>query len=167
MQEGRIARLVDLVGQWTSYLFVIVVAITAYEVVMRYLFNAPTIWVHELAVALAATCFVVGGPVVHQRQQHITITVIYERMGPAAQRWSRVVSSVLTLVFGVLLTFAAWQQARLALLSGETSGTALNWPFPVYLKTLFLVAAAVLTVQSSVHLVEDVRRLLARGAGRG
>ncbi|NWG72947.1 MAG: TRAP transporter small permease subunit, partial [Parvularculaceae bacterium] len=93
MQEGRIARLVDRVGSWTSYLFVIVVAITAYEVVMRYLFNAPTIWVHELAVALAATCFVVGGPLVHQRQQHITITVIYERMGPAAQRWSRVVSS--------------------------------------------------------------------------
>jgi TRAP-type C4-dicarboxylate transport system permease small subunit len=85
-------------------------------------------------------------------------------MGPAAQRWSRVVSSVLTLVFGVLLTYAAWQQARLALLSGETSGTALNWPFPVYLKTLFLVAAAVLTVQSAVHLFQDVRRLRARGA---
>jgi len=164
MQEGRIARLVDLIGNWTSHLFLIVVAITAYEVVMRYFFNAPTIWVHELAVALAATCFVVGGPVVHQRQQHITISVIYDRMGPAAQRWSRAVSSVLALIFCVLLTYAAWQQARLALLSGETSGTALNWPIPAYLKTLFLIAAAVLTVQSAVHLVRDVRRLRGRTA---
>jgi len=164
MQEGRIARLVDLIGNWTSHLFLIVVAITAYEVVMRYFFNAPTIWVHELAVALAATCFVVGGPVVHQRQQHITISVIYDRIGPAAQRWSRAVSSVLALIFCVLLTYAAWQQARLALLSGETSGTALNWPIPAYLKTLFLIAAAVLTVQSAVHLVQDVRRLRARTA---
>jgi TRAP-type mannitol/chloroaromatic compound transport system permease small subunit len=164
MQERRIARLVDLIGNWTSHLFLIVVAITAYEVVMRYFFNAPTIWVHELAVALAATCFVVGGPVVHQRQQHITISVIYDRMGPAAQRWSRAVSSVLALIFCVLLTYAAWQQARLALLSGETSGTALNWPIPAYLKTLLLIAAAVLTAQSAVHLIQDVRRLRGRAA---
>ena len=163
-QPDRVTRLVDTFGQAASYLYLVVVAITAYEVAMRYLFNAPTIWVHEVAVALAATCFVIGGPLVHQRQQHITISVIYDRLRPAAQRWARALSALLTLVFGILLTYAAWLQAVLALKSGETSGTALNWPIPAYLKTLFLVAAVVLTAQSLLHLIRDVRRLRARDA---
>ena len=140
--HGRWDRLVETFGEWTSYLFIVVVAISAYEVIMRYVFAAPTLWVHELAVALAATCFVIGGPVVHQRRQHITISVIYDRLGPRAQRVARALASLLTLVFCVLLTYAAVRMVGPALRSGETTGTAINWPIPVYLKTLFLVAAA-------------------------
>jgi TRAP-type C4-dicarboxylate transport system permease small subunit len=162
-EQDRGDRLVDRVGAAVSYLFVVIVAITAYEVLMRYAFNAPTIWAHELAVALAATCFVIGGPVVHQRQQHITISVIYDRMGPAAQHWARMLSSVLTLVCCMLLSYAAFLQSRVALRAGETTGTALNWPIPAYLKTLFLAAVVLMAVQSLVHLARDIRRLRARG----
>jgi TRAP-type C4-dicarboxylate transport system permease small subunit len=158
-ERDRLGRLVDRVGEAVSTLFVVIVAITAYEVLMRYLFNAPTIWVHELAVALAATCFVLGGPLVHQRQQHITISFIYDRMPALAQRWARALSSLLTLVFCVLLAYAALQQASLALQSGETTGTALNWPIPAYLKTLFFIAVSMMALQSLLHLLQDVRRL--------
>ena len=44
-------RVVERFGELTSYLFIVIVGISAYEVVMRYLFGAPTMWVHELAVA--------------------------------------------------------------------------------------------------------------------
>ncbi|HZP88258.1 MAG TPA: TRAP transporter small permease subunit [Burkholderiales bacterium] len=155
--------MIDRIGAAVSYLFIVIVAITAYEVVMRYVLNAPTIWVHELAVALAATCFVIGGPFVHQHQQHITISFVYDRLSARAQRWARMISSLLTLVFCVFLSYAAYQQAALALASGETSGTALNWPIPAYLKTLFLIAAIVMTLQSLVHLSRDIRRIRARG----
>ena len=159
----RITRLVDAGGDAASWLFLVIVATTAYEVAMRYVFNAPTIWVHEVAIALAATCFVIGGPVVHQRQQHISISVIYERLGPAAQRWARALSSLLTLVFYLFLSYAATQQAWVALKAGETTGTALNWPIPAFLKTLFALAAVVLVLQTLGHLVQDIRRLRARG----
>jgi TRAP-type C4-dicarboxylate transport system permease small subunit len=159
---GRWGWLVERIGESASYLFVVIVAITAYEVVMRYALNAPTIWVHELAVGLAAACFVIGGPVVHQHQQHITISFFYERMRPAAQRWARAASSLLTLIFCVFLTYAASVQAVVALKARETTGTALNWPIPAFLKTLFAVAAALMAVQSLIHLAQDVRRLRAR-----
>jgi TRAP-type C4-dicarboxylate transport system permease small subunit len=160
--HGAFGRLVIAIGEWTSYLFLVIVAITAYEVAMRYLLNAPTIWVHELAIALAATCFVIGGPFVHQRREHITISVIYDRMGPRAQRWARALTSLLTLVFCAFLTYAAAQQGLVALRDGETTGTTLNWPMPAYLKTLIAACAAVMTLQSLLQLVEDVRRLRAR-----
>jgi TRAP-type C4-dicarboxylate transport system permease small subunit len=158
-ERDRLGRLVDRAGEAISYLFVVIVAITAYEVFMRYLFNAPTIWVHELAVALAATCFVLGGPLVHHRQQHITISFVYDRMPAALQHWARAISSLLTLVCCVLLSYAAYLQSSVALRSGETTGTVLNWPIPVYLKTLFLIAVVLMALQSLLHLVQDVRRL--------
>lgn len=161
-EQGRIARLVDRLSDWISYLFLIIVAITAYEVVMRYCFNAPTIWVHELAVALAATGFVLGGPLVLQREQHIAIAVIYDRLRPRAQRFARAINSLLALVFCALLSYAALRQAGVALEARETSGTALNWPIPLYLKTLFALAAVVMTLQSVAHLARDLRRLRAR-----
>ncbi|MCC7547820.1 MAG: TRAP transporter small permease subunit [Burkholderiales bacterium] len=155
-------RFVERFGEAASYLFIAVVAISAYEVVMRYAVGAPTIWVHELAVALAATCFVIGGPLVHQRRQHVTISFVYDRMGPRTQRVASVLGSLLTLAFCLLLTYASARQALIALRAGETTGTAINWPIPAYLKTLFAIAAAVMVVQSAAHLVTDLRRLRAR-----
>ena len=164
-QEDRIARLVRAVGETASWLYLVVVGITAYEVTMRYLLNAPTLWVRELSVALAATCFVIGGPLVHQNRRHITISFVYERMSPVAQRWARALGSLLTLVFCGFLAIATIVQAGLALKVMEKTGTALNWPIPVYLKTLFAVCAVVMTLQSLLHLARDIAALRGRGGG--
>lgn len=164
-QEDRIARPMRAVGEAASWLYLVVVGITAYEVTMRYLFNAPTLWVHELSVALAATCFVIGGPLVHQDRSHITISFVYDRMSPVARRWARALSSLLTLVFCSFLAFATIVQAGLALKVMETTGTALNWPIPVYLKTLFAVCAVVMTLQTLLHLARDVAVLRGRAGG--
>ena len=37
-------------GKALSLLFLVAVALTVYEVVMRYAFNAPTIWVHDVVI---------------------------------------------------------------------------------------------------------------------
>lgn len=161
MQE-RIALLIRTVGEAASWLYLVVVGITAYEVTMRYLLNAPTLWVHELSVALAATCFVIGGPLVHQDRRHITISFVYERMSQRVRHWARALSSLLTLVFCGFLTIATIVQAELALNVMEKTGTALNWPIPVYLKTLFAACAVAMTLQSLLHLARDIAVLRGR-----
>ena len=65
-----------------SYFYLVIVAITAYEVIMRYVLLQPTIWVHDLAVALCALGFVFGGPVALSARQHIAITALYEISEP-------------------------------------------------------------------------------------
>lgn len=164
-QEERMARLTRTVGEGASWLYLVVVGITAYEVTMRYLFNAPTLWVHELSVALAATCFVIGGPLVHQERKHITISFVYDHMSPVVRRWARALSSLLTLVFCAFLTIATIVQSGLALKVMEKTGTALNWPIPVYLKTLFAVCAVVMTLQTLLHLARDLAALRDRSDG--
>ena len=123
---------------------------------MRYAVGQPTVWVHELSIALAATCFVIGGPYVHRSRRHITISYMYEKMSSPVKRGARLLSSLLTLVFLVFLTYATTLQGWQALQHGEMTGTALNWPIPAYLKSLFAICAGVMSLQTVVHVIEDV-----------
>lgn len=157
-----LSRLVQVLGYGASYLFLVIVTVSAIEVVMRYAVGQPTIWAHELSVALAASCFVIGGPYVHASRQHITISFLYEKMPDRARAWIRLLCSLLTLFFLVCLAWAAGVQGWLALKHGETTGTALNWPIPVYLKALFALSVFLMALQTLTHLAEDVARVRRR-----
>lgn len=152
-----IDRLSGAVAAVASWFFIAIVAISALEVGLRYGFQSPTIWVHELSVALAAAAFTLGGPIVHRQRRHIAITFVLERISTRARRRLAVVNSVLTLVFLALLCWAAGEQALQALDSMERSGTATNWPTPVVLKCLLSVCAAWMFLQTLVQLAADIR----------
>lgn len=151
-------RLARLAGEGAGLLFVVIVAITAWEVVMRRVLGSPTVWVHELSTALAAAAFVAGGPAVHAARRHIVIGWFLERLPAAWQRRMAVVNGLLAIAFLALLTWAATGQALVAIRDLETSGTALNWPVPMVLKTLFALASALMLLQSAGHLLRDLER---------
>lgn len=155
-------RALQALGRLASLAFLVIVAITAFEVVMRYAFGAPTTWVHEITVALAACAFVIGGPHVHATRGHIAITYFVERMPPRLRRAVGLLTTLATLACLAALSYAALEQAVLSFRDAETSGTALNLPTPRVLKALFAIACVVMTVQSLLHLVRD---LAARPSG--
>jgi TRAP-type mannitol/chloroaromatic compound transport system permease small subunit len=161
-ERSAVTRAVLAIGNAASYLFLVIVAISAYEVLMRYAFDRPTVWVHELSVALAATCFVIGGPYVQATRRHITISFLYEKLPDLARGWARLLCSLLTLAFLLFLTYAACVQGWVAVRQGEMTGTALNWPIPAYLKALFAVCAAIMSLQTLIHIVEDIRSIARR-----
>ena len=68
-----------------------------------------------------------------------------------------VVSTALILACLSLLALAAWRQAWLAITTVERSGTALNLPLPMVLKTLFALCVLVMALQTVGHLIADVR----------
>jgi TRAP-type C4-dicarboxylate transport system permease small subunit len=158
LADKALDRLTGWVGHVTSFAFPAIVAITTFEVVMRYFLRSPTIWVHEFSVLLAAIAFVVGGPLVHQRRRHITISYFYERMGRRLRRWVDLFSSALILAFLCLLAYATIQQASLSVATRETSGTALNLPIPAILKVLFAACVVLMVAQTVLHLVADARQ---------
>jgi TRAP-type C4-dicarboxylate transport system permease small subunit len=161
-KKNWLGRWSDRVGEAASLLFVVIVAISAYEVVMRYAFQAPTSWVHEISVTLAAAAFAIGGPYVHDTRQHIAITFFFDRMSRVARRWVRVLQSVLIVAFLGFLTWTAGSQALVSIEQRETAGTALNWPTPMFVKTVFALCCLFLLVQSLVHVWLDLRAARSR-----
>jgi TRAP-type C4-dicarboxylate transport system permease small subunit len=148
-------------GAQLSWLFAVSVVVTAYEVVMRYVFNDPTIWVHDLAIALTAICFVFGGAYALARDEHIRITTLHDRMSPRWREPVDLVGNVAIMMFLGGLTWASAHQAWRSILLVETSGRAWDVPVPPVVKAALALGTAVMTVQSALRLwirVRDARR---------
>lgn len=158
-QFGPIDQLSRGIGAFVSYFYIVIVAITAYEVVMRYVLLQPTIWVHDLAVALCALGFVFGGPVALSARQHIAITALYERFGDKGRRRLDAVNSMLTILYLAVLVWATYLLARPAVETNEMTGTAWNVPIPMVLKVALVVGAVLMLLQAISNLVHDIRAL--------
>lgn len=139
-------------------------AASVYEVVARYVFNKPTIWAHETTTFLIAVIFLVGGPVALARDKHIRVRVIYDAISPRARRWLDVLNSLIAFVFLAGLTYAGWTMAWKAThnpngeIHFQTTGTAWNPPTPALIKITILICAAVMLVQTVLHLIDALRR---------
>jgi TRAP-type C4-dicarboxylate transport system permease small subunit len=150
---GRMAEGVSRLGLPFALLFVASMLCLLFEIVMRYLFQSPTLWVHETTVFMCATTFIFGGLYCTSLNRHIRIVIIYEAVGPRVRRALDVFIYSVCALASAAFAYAAWRMARNALFtpSGtlrlETSGTAWNPPIPAALKLFLLLALVAITLQ--------------------
>ena len=97
-------RVSRTVGERLSWLFLVSVVLTCYEVLMGWVFRAPTIWVHDATIMMSATCFLLGGAYALQGGHHIRITFVYDLMPPGAQRLCDLIGLCLALVYLLALS---------------------------------------------------------------
>lgn len=159
----RLDRAIVWLGKKLSLVFALIVLVSFYEIVRRYLFGSPTLWVHETVTFAGATLFVLGGLYALATDRHVRIVLVYDAVSPSVQRWLRVVHHLFGLVFCSMLLYASWFMAREAVWAPwggwrlETSGSAWNPPFPAFLKVTILVAIVIMTLQFVLHLIRDLR----------
>ncbi len=132
-----------------------IVAIIFYEVVMRYIFLRPTLWVNELSLWVAGGVYLTAGLYSLQQRSHIRIFIIYD----LAPRWLRKVCDVLSVfcvcVFAFAVVWGGYGEAKAKLLRWETFGTAFDPPIPATIKPLILLTLFLLAIQSISNLIYD------------
>ncbi len=151
-------RLSLWLGRMLAWVFLAAVALTAWEVLMRYVFNSPTIWVHDLVIALTALAFIFGGSYALQRREHIRITSLYDRMPARWRHACDLLNALAIIVFMAAFGWAAWHQALTAIELGETSGRAWDVPIPVVVKTALAAGVSLMILQAIVNLLRAWRR---------
>ncbi len=157
------ARGVAALGHLFSLLFLASMGILIFEVVMRYGFNAPTIWVHETTIFLCAVCFVFGGLHTVSRDGHIRIVLVYDQVGARARRgldiFIHAACGFATGMFSYAL--APTVAGSFYTPAGEfriiTSGSAWNPPFPAYLRLFLLIILIAMTLQFLVFVINRIR----------
>lgn len=113
------------------WLMAIVVPVMLYEVVMRYLFNAPTVWGMELAVLLFGPYFLLGGPYLLHTKGHVALDLARQRMSAAWQRRMDLINYPVIVFFCAVLLYFSVPSAFSAWSYRETSFSAWNppiWP---------------------------------------
>jgi len=154
----RIDRVNDWVGKYVSWLVIPLTFVVTYDVVLRYLFDRPTIWAWDIAVQILASIAILGGGNALLVGAHIGIDVIVERISPK----KRAVIGLITYVFfffsvGILLwktTAGAWASA----LIGERSYSYAAPP--VYpLKIVMAVGVLLLFLQGIANFIRLLSKI--------
>jgi len=136
------------IGKAFSWCIVILMGGTVYEVIMAYVFNAPTLWNFDFSMQMYGAILMMSGAYCLATESHVRGDVIYRLFKPKTQG---LIDLVLYFIFffpGVLaLTFYGYDYAALAWKIKETS-----WSSPaqiqIYMVKAMIPAAGVtLTIQ--------------------
>lgn len=151
-------RVSVFVGQSCSVLFFACIAVSALEVVLRYGFDAPTLWSTELAMTLCATAWVLSVGYVTERNRHISITMLEIVVGERIWRIFRLIQMLVATGAVVVLSMALYGPAAKVLSRTEYSGTALNSLQPTYLKLLLFTGCIFYILQLFANIIRWAQR---------
>jgi TRAP-type mannitol/chloroaromatic compound transport system permease small subunit len=134
----RLVRIIDqftdTTGTWVAWLNVPLVAAVAYEVLARYLFNAPTIWSFDVTYMLYGTIFMLGSAYALHKGAHIRTDFFFEKW---SIRTRGMIDSIAFIVFFFPSIFVfllvsgaeGWYAFEIGETSEQTPWRPILWPF--------------------------------------
>lgn len=140
-----------------SLLLLIIVGVTFYEVIARYIFKTPTIWANELALWLSAILFLAAGLYAMQRDQHLRITVLYDASPAWLQRIFDLITLVCCLTFCLGIAWFGAPSSWQSLMNWEPFGTAWNPPIPATVKPLIVLTTGLMALYAIINCVKRFR----------
>jgi len=81
-QLDTIDKINRWIGKMVSIFVLLIMSITLLEVVLRYGFNRPTMWVHETSQQIFAIAFLLGSAYTLQEGGHVRVDILYRRLRP-------------------------------------------------------------------------------------
>jgi TRAP-type mannitol/chloroaromatic compound transport system permease small subunit len=160
---GRIDRFTDLSGICVAWLNVPLALVVGYEVLARYLFDAPTTWAFELTYMFYGAIFMLGAAYALRLGAHIRTDFFFERW---STKTKGIIDSTAYLAFFfpsmVLFLVVGAQEGWYAFEINETSEQTpwrpILWPF----KMVIPVTCALLLIQG---ISETIKSLYAARTG--
>ena len=158
-RENAFTRMIDKVSVASGYLvaFWTVNAVVAYfyEVIMRYLFNMPTLWVHEACFLLFGMQYLLSGAFTLKEEGHVRVDVLYVKLPLRGRIGMDIFTSVFFFIFvlalvGTSSTFFG-QSFQMNETTVETWGVQ-YWP----VKAMMVLGGALLLLAGISKLTKDI-----------
>jgi len=153
-----IDRLSALVGRTFAWTILVLTGVVVYEVVVRYVFRAPTTWGYDVSYMLYGTLFMTAGAYALSRNGHVRGDFLYRNFPPRRQAWFDLVLYIL-FFFPAILAFmiSGWQFFADSLRQNERSmfspSGPVIWPF----KFLIPLVGFLLLLQGLAEVVRCIR----------
>ena len=128
------------IGKAFAWCIVILMGGTVYEVIMAYVFNAPTLWNFDFSIQMYGAILMMSGAYCLATESHVRGDVIYRLFKPRTQGWIDLILYFIFFFPGVLaLAFYGYDYAALAWKIKETS-----WSSPAQIQ-IYMVKALIPT----------------------
>jgi TRAP-type mannitol/chloroaromatic compound transport system permease small subunit len=155
----RLLKIIDSISDWSGRIFAYLlwpgVAVLVYEVIARYVFNAPTIWAHGTTQRIFAVYYFICGAYISLNRSHITMDIIYERFSPRKKAILDIISFIFFFSFcGVLLWYGS-RYAWSSLIRLEPCSTPFRAPlYPI--KLMIPLGALLIILQELANLWRNI-----------
>lgn len=160
-----LVRAIDAISEWSGRLFAwLVIPLmcgTTYEVIARYVFNAPTIWAYDMAYMLYGSHFMLGAAYTLLKGGHIRTDIFYQNWSP--RRQGLVDALLYLLLFFPGMFFFLWMGAQEAAHSwaiGERSDASPWRPVVYPLKAALPLGALLLLIQGVSEFIKSLHLAL-------
>jgi len=152
-----IDKFTDTTGTWIAWLNVPLVLAVAYEVLARYLFDAPTMWSFDVTYMLYGTIFMLGSAYALHKGAHIRTDFFFEKW---SIRTKGIVDSIAYIVFFFPSIFVfllvsgaeGWYSFEIGETSEQTPWRPILWPF----KWVVPFACLLLLIQGVSETIKSV-----------
>jgi len=169
VNKNKIIKVIDWLsehsGQFVAFWTINAVVFYAFEVIARYIFNKPTIWVHESSFLLFGMQYLLAGAYAYLHGSHVAVDIVYNKFPKRGQYGLDIFTSVFSFVFFITLIGTSYQFMMDSI--GMRERTMETWQIQYYpVKVMMFVGGILITLATISKLYKDIKRfnLLGRSA---
>jgi TRAP-type mannitol/chloroaromatic compound transport system permease small subunit len=146
-------------GQWGALLILPLTFIVIYEVIMRYVFDAPTIWGFEATTFLYGVHFMLGLAYTDVTDGHVKVDIFTARARPRTQAVIVIIANAIIFIpVFTCMTIWAWKYAITSTVQHELNST--SWAPAVWpIKLIMAVSFSFLLIQGISTVLKAISSL--------
>jgi TRAP-type mannitol/chloroaromatic compound transport system permease small subunit len=145
----------DKSGLFVSFWTINAVVFYFFGVVMRYIFNMPTIWVHEASFLLLGMQYMLAGAFAMLHGAHVRVDVMYNILPPRGRIGLDIFTSMFFFIFALILLVTSWTFFQDSYAMNETTVETWgiqHWPA----KGMMVVGSVLLLLAGISKLTKDI-----------
>ncbi len=151
-------------GLFVSLWTVNAVCVYFFEVVSRYLFNAPTIWAHQASYLMFGMQYLLAGGFALLHGDHVRVDVVYIKLPRRGQIGMDIFTSIFFFIFALALAGTSWRFFVDSLSMREVTDE--TWQVQFYpIKGVMVLGAVLLALAGLSKLLKDVLLFVRTGEG--
>lgn len=158
-------RVVDMLNEWTgritAWLIFPICLIVTYDVILRYLFNRPTVWAWDINIQLLGAMVALGGGYAFLYRGHVGVDVLVEGLSVRKRAMIDLITSVFFFCgIGALL----WKGIAEAWFSVKTREIDFTYFAPplYFLRVVMAAGFFLLILQGVVKFIHDLNSVISR-----
>jgi TRAP-type mannitol/chloroaromatic compound transport system permease small subunit len=146
-------------GEWSSLLIIPLTVVVIYEVIMRYVFNAPTVWGFEATTFIYGVHFMLGLAYTAVCDGHVKVDIFTSRAKSRTQAILVILTNlVIFLPVFTCMTIWSWKYAITSTLEHELNST--SWAPPIWpFKLIMAIAFSFLLIQGISTVLKSINSL--------
>jgi TRAP-type mannitol/chloroaromatic compound transport system permease small subunit len=157
----RIEQVVDVVGECTSWIALVIIALMATNVLLRYLFHTGSVWSQELEWHLLAPLILFGMSYALRHGEHVRVDILYAKFSDRKKIYVDLLSALLAIAISALVIWLAAGYVQQSYVIDEGSPDPGGIPHRFLLKSLIPIGFLLLFAQSIASALGCLEKLRA------